>query len=302
MKVDVPAREEGQRGASSESEGQLGAATGQTGSPVERCAIPRVVYQTWRTKDGAAWTPRERRWVRSWRDRSGLRHEMHDDDDCLALVREHFPEQLDTYRSLRRVEKADLWRYLVLYLRGGVYSDFDTVCRTPVDAWLRTDDEVVVGLMSDFLDEYPDWRPQRFLRSGGAYNPGCPWRDNPAVFTNWTIAARPRHPLLADVIRRVAINALDPYFRDEDPSWTVKKTGPGVLTDALSDHLAAHGASTSEIARRLRRAREVRVGGVRLLDYAAFHTRYVVHLGMRSWAPDRRGLDWVLHHVRMALT
>src|SRR5207248_2314317 len=88
--------------------------------------IPRLIHQTWRTKDVARWTPAERLWVGSWRANRGWRHELHDDGDCLRLVEEHHPDLVDAYRGLLAVEKADLWRCLVLVRDGGVYSDFDT--------------------------------------------------------------------------------------------------------------------------------------------------------------------------------
>lgn len=173
--------------------------------------IPRVIYQTWRTKDEAAWTAAERRWMRTWRANTGWRHELHDDDDCLRLVTRRYPDALDAYLSLSPVEKADLWRYMILDSSGGVYTDFDTSCRVPLDRWLRADDELVLGLMSDYVDRYPQWRPQRTVQSGGAFDPTSPWPDNPIMFTNWAMAATPGHPLLADVIRRVAVNARDPF-------------------------------------------------------------------------------------------
>jgi mannosyltransferase OCH1-like enzyme len=264
--------------------------------------IPRVIYQTWRSKSPKAWTRSERRWVASWRRNRGWAHEIHDDADCLALVRAHYPEHLDTYQSLRPVEKADFWRYLVVHRYGGLYVDFDTSCARAIDGWLRDDDELVLGLMCDLVDKYPDWRPRRRVRSGGGFDPTSGWRDHPVVFTNWAFAARPGHPLLAEVIRRLVINASDPYFLEEDTSWIVKKTGPGVVTDALNDYLEAHGTSATEVARRLRRERDVRVGDVRLLDYAAWHWRYLTHYGMRTWEPSRQGLELLLNRLRMALS
>lgn len=300
MKPPTNPRESTARGGASRPPTGPPAAMDGLGFPWQRArVIPRVIYQTWRTKDERAWKPAERRWVASWRKNDGWRHELHDDDDCLAFVRARYPEHVDAYLSLKPVEKADLWRYMIVHTNGGLYSDFDAACAEPIDRWLRPDDELVLGLMTDVLDEYPTWRARRFVQSGGGFDPTSAWRDYPVIFTNWTFAARAGHPLLADVIRRVAMNAVDPYFLDEDPAWTVKKTGPGALTDAVNDYLAQHGASANDVARRLRSAREVRVGGARLLDYASFHTRHVTHYGMRSWGAPRRGLDWLLNRLRV---
>jgi hypothetical protein len=40
------------------------------------------------------------------------------------------------------------------------------------------------------------------------------------------MAATPGHPLVADVIRRVAVNVRDPFFGAGASRWVCKKTGP----------------------------------------------------------------------------
>lgn len=32
--------------------------------------------------------------------------------------------------------RADLWRYMCLYIYGGLYSDLDILCKKPIDSWL----------------------------------------------------------------------------------------------------------------------------------------------------------------------
>ena len=39
------------------------------------------------------------------------------------------------FRILTLVEQADVWRYLVLLFRGGVYLDTDVQCVTPFSQW-----------------------------------------------------------------------------------------------------------------------------------------------------------------------
>ncbi len=34
------------------------------------------------------------------------------------------------------VLKADLWRYMCLYINGGLYSDIDILCKKPIEYWL----------------------------------------------------------------------------------------------------------------------------------------------------------------------
>ncbi|KAI0202653.1 alpha-1,6-mannosyltransferase Och1 [Astrocystis sublimbata] len=78
--------------------------------------------------------------------------------------------------------KSDLLRYLVLFIKGGVYTDIDTEALRPIDSWIpepyRDRANVVVGIEWDQLD-------------------GGPWADIPhrLQFCQWTIAAAPGHPL-----------------------------------------------------------------------------------------------------------
>ena len=50
---------------------------------------------------------------------------IYDDEDCRKFLREHFDlKVLDTYNSLiPGAYKADLWRYCILYIYGGIYID-----------------------------------------------------------------------------------------------------------------------------------------------------------------------------------
>lgn len=43
------------------------------------------------------------------------------------------------------VLKADLWRYMCLYINGGVYSDLDILCKKPIEYWLDTKLNFVVS-------------------------------------------------------------------------------------------------------------------------------------------------------------
>jgi hypothetical protein len=262
--------------------------------------IPRVVHQTWKTTDRRAWSRRQRRWVGSWQKASGWAHQLHGDDDCARLIDECYPDLSGRFAALRAVEKADVWRVAYLLAHGGCYADIDTICRTPIDTWIDAADELVIPLMADFVDQYPGWQPRHTLHSGGVFDPASDWRDNLVLFGNFFIAARPGHPLLADVMRRIATNIDDPFFAADDEGLICKKTGPGALTDAIEAHLVAHGTSLLEVGRRLRHQSAVRVGGVRLLDHGSAQGRHLDHAGMRTWQP-RHGVDGLRQRVREAL-
>jgi mannosyltransferase OCH1-like enzyme len=58
-----------------------------------------------------------------------------------SFVKEYFEEEWYTiYKSYKiNVMRADLWRYMCLYIKGGLYSDLDIICKKPIESWLNLD-------------------------------------------------------------------------------------------------------------------------------------------------------------------
>lgn len=153
-------------------------------------AIPKLIYQTVRHKDHLY--PHERSSVDSWvKTNVGYEHRLYDNNDLTAYVRDFHPGLLATFDKMYRgVERADLWRYLVVLRDGGVYSDSDTLCVKPIDLWIPDPAHhmgLIVGLES-FGDDVTK------LKHG--------WANN-INFCQWTFAARPNHPILRRVVSMI---------------------------------------------------------------------------------------------------
>eukprot|EP00667_Euglena_gracilis_P017030 EG_transcript_17900 len=86
--------------------------------------------------------------------------------------------------------RSDFFRYLILYLLGGVYLDLKSLSHIPLDELLRPDDRFVVV----------DWDPRRF---GGWGNWGSDIPGRGVEHPNWFIASTPRHPAIRTVVLRV---------------------------------------------------------------------------------------------------
>ncbi len=255
--------------------------------------IPRDIYLTWKTKDQSRMERPMRRWLASWpKQNPDHRIHLYDDADCLEFMQTHQPQHLETYLALNPVERSDFWRYLVILTFGGIYTDADTICKKPLSDWMQAGDEAVIGIDGDYLNKYPNWVPEGHVMSGGAYNFNHSWHDNVVAFSNWTFAARPNHPILSEVARRIEINVTDPFFTDRAPQWTIKKTGPGVMTDVLYDWLDARGHHADELVHSLRSHRAIVIDKVRFVDRPAFHWREVKHFGMGSWKPPSIVVAW----------
>ena len=104
---------------------------------------PRVIWQTWKVKTPLPERLRKYRekWLTSHRD---YEHVLLDDQDLRDIVKECVPEYLKDYDSFtQNIERVDFARYALLYLRGGVYADLDTIPLKKIDIWVAKGQPVI---------------------------------------------------------------------------------------------------------------------------------------------------------------
>jgi len=85
--------------------------------------IPLTLYQTWETKELPPKMKELRDYIVS--NNPDFTYQLFDDVDCIEFIRKHFDSSvLESYLKLKPgAYKADLWRYCVLYIHGGIYLD-----------------------------------------------------------------------------------------------------------------------------------------------------------------------------------
>ena len=65
---------------------------------------------------------------------------IHDNEDIYKIIEKNFPEYLEKIKQIKiGAVLADIFRYLILYLEGGVYSDLDCEPIKSVDELLNPD-------------------------------------------------------------------------------------------------------------------------------------------------------------------
>ncbi|KAH9859924.1 hypothetical protein IAQ61_011707 [Plenodomus lingam] len=110
------------------------------------------------------------------------------DESSDAWVRETFsasrPDLVEAYLSLPvPIFKADILRYLLLWDKGGIWSDLDVSCKeTPIDDWIPAEYKDKAQLVVGW--EFDHGLPGNYIRQ----------------FTSWTIMSAPRSPYLALII------------------------------------------------------------------------------------------------------
>eukprot|EP00798_Chlamydomonas_sp_ICE-L_P025745 gene25745-11406_t len=198
--------------------------------------IPRVLWQTYKIKP----VPRAaQKAVSTWRDNNpAMAMHLYDDEQVREFLEAHFePSVLTIYDTFPLgVMKADFWRYAVLYIEGGVYSDIDTVCHVPVKQWLPPSDRAANGLPLDSV-----------------YKTQLTWDscelvvgiENDDHFCQWTFASVAGHPLLNHTIHMSLERAKEGYDHS-DKHMVHYITGPSLWTSAITTYLGFDSNMTAK--------------------------------------------------------
>jgi mannosyltransferase OCH1-like enzyme len=107
--------------------------------------IPKLIHQTAKTPEIP---PACRPFVEKLRAlHPGWTYRLWTDEDNLELVRTRMPEFLEVYQKLpKNIMRADVIRYVMMYVLGGLYLDTDYEFIRPFDL---LDHDVVLPLESD---------------------------------------------------------------------------------------------------------------------------------------------------------
>lgn len=169
-------------------------------------AIPKVIYQTFKTKD-IPWLTKL--YIRRFMKKNpGYTYEFYDDEQIDRFLKDFFDEK--TYRAYQKLQigaaKADFFRYAILYKKGGIYLDLDSDILTTLDNYIKSDDVAVITREA---------RHQCF-------------------FAQWALIFEQGHPFLERTIEYVVENIEQNKF----PHDVHATTGPTVYTRAINDVMA----------------------------------------------------------------
>ncbi|MBK1840807.1 glycosyltransferase [Azospirillum sp. YIM B02556] len=181
--------------------------------------IPRLIHQTWKTRDiPPGFQPLRRSWIER---NPGFAYRFWTDEDIEGFIAEEHPALLPVFRGYANpISRIDLARYLILRRFGGVYADLDFECLRPIDGLLDSlpgGAGFVVGL-----------EPEEHGRLAKAVERGLPRILCPSF-----LASVPDHPFLDHLLARLveARHCAD----------VLDATGPFLLTRAHAEYEAAHG-------------------------------------------------------------
>mmetsp|Transcript_6853 Transcript_6853/g.9983 ORF Transcript_6853/g.9983 Transcript_6853/m.9983 type:complete len:851 (-) Transcript_6853:106-2658(-) len=155
--------------------------------------VPRIIHQTWFEAVSKEKYPNMSRLIESWKQ-SSWEYRFYDDAAIESFLQTHFPSEIfQAYSSLiPGAFKADLFRYCVLLIYGGVYADMDVLLESNLESSIPPD----VGFMTPY-----DAPGETFNKRH------CLW--------NGLIAVAPAHPFMAKAIENV-VNGIRNRFTAVD--------------------------------------------------------------------------------------
>jgi len=165
-----------------------------------RNGVPLVIYESWQSHDlplgmhDNIYTMLEKN--------PEFDFYLFSDDDCIKFIKDNFDEDVvDAFNTLRPgAFKSDLWRYCVLYKKGGIYMDIKYYSTVP---------------LINIIDE----NQTIFVRDSGA-----PRTEN-GCFYNGFMASPPNNEIFKDCIDDIVKSCKKQLYR----SGVLDITGPCLL-------------------------------------------------------------------------
>ncbi|RMZ82802.1 hypothetical protein DV738_g1601, partial [Chaetothyriales sp. CBS 135597] len=237
--------------------------------------FPRKIWQTWKVEP-LVFEEKDLNIARTWTSKNpSYRYEVLTDQNDLAYVETYFgpygfnrPDIVYVYRELTaKIIKADLLRYLIMYVEGGIYTDIDVEALRSVDRFIPSkfderDIDMVVGVEID----QPEFHAHKILGSK------C------MSFCQWTFMCKPRLPVMLKLVEHI-IEWLKGVADEQnvplsqivlDFDEVISGTGPSAFTKAILEEMSEREGReiTWEPFHSLDEAKLV--GGVLVLTVEAF--------------------------------
>ncbi len=171
--------------------------------PYTDTEIPLKIFQTWNTKLLPIYMKKNSQLLQ--KQNPQFEYYLFDDEDCLEFIHEYFDVSVENAfkKLIPGAYKADLWRYCVLYIHGGIYLDIKMKCVGDFRLIELTKQEHYVK----DRDNVEYYMPGHY----GIYNA--------------MMIQKPKNPLMMDCIKKIVKNV----DQQEYGFGFLYPTGPGLL-------------------------------------------------------------------------
>lgn len=200
---------------------------------VKRPVIPCVIHQTAKRHQ---LQENESLWAETWRAKNPqCKYKLWNDTEIAQLARTRSPDLMwPIWEGLTPVQRADVFRYLVLWDQGGYYADVDAACTLPIDQYkIPKEASMIVGYEMGHRLKEKRRAEIKFARM--------------EQFQQWFLASAPGNPVL---LRCMELIRQRYTWKIES---TLELTGPGVFSDAVQEFLQQDDHRAVEEEVRIRR-------------------------------------------------
>ncbi|KAI9654218.1 MAG: hypothetical protein M1821_006746 [Bathelium mastoideum] len=210
--------------------------------------FPKKIWQTWKIGP-LGFEERDSLTARTWTAKNpGFRYEVLTDDNDIQYVETHFgstglnrPDIVDMYKAINaKIIKADLLRYLVMYVEGGVYADIDVEALKPVERFIpdrydEADIDMVIGVEID----QPEFSEHPVLGKKSQ------------SFCQWTFMCKPKLPVMLTLVDNILQWLNDVAEKQNVPvseivldfDEVISGTGPSAFTGAVLEEMSRRADS-----------------------------------------------------------
>lgn len=209
--------------------------------------IPKKIFQTHKSLDYIKTKYETKASNASWTYDKDFEYYFFNDQDCETFIKDNFDENV--YKAYMKcplnVMKADLWRYCVIYINGGIYSDMDAICQCDPNDFIKDSQLVICA-------------------------------ENEIHLCNWTFAAPPLSPLLKCVIDESVNKILNTSsFLSLGEHFIHETTGPGIFTIGIEKYLKSLDLVTYENKKAYESYKDKILY---VFPYFKFHNEMIIHL------------------------
>ena len=187
--------------------------------------IPRDIYQTYSNVNDIPYELTKCSKNVIVKNNPNYKYVLYTNKDIIKYIKEVWGDiVLDIYLSIDESygpARADLFRYLILYDKGGIYLDIKSSITTSFDNVIKPNDEYILC----------------------HWGPGREWNKRAlnmkkGEFINWFIACKPRHPFLKQVITNILGEILkinNNKIVKSGKHSVIRITGPIIYTKTIMD-------------------------------------------------------------------
>lgn len=162
----------------------------------------------------------------------GWTYKLWTEADIRPFLLEHYGAEV--CEAFERVElsyaspRSDLFRYLVLYIEGGVYLDIKSTITQPIEHHLQPLDRLLVA----YWDQLPDGQGKERI------SPDEPCGN----LMSWGLLSAPRHPIVRHIIVQMLTNieVYNPWTIGVGVPGAFALAGPGLLTQVVTEERAKY--------------------------------------------------------------